>query len=137
MRPDTPRYAVPGDRGPPVSARPNKLVGARVRRREDPKFLRGRGRYTGDAQPPGMLQVAFFRSDVPHANIVDVAVEPARDVPGVVGVFTADDISRLVRPISVEVTMPGYQGCDYPVLGRDKVCFVGQPVAAVVAPNAL
>ena len=116
-----------------MTLRPNKLIGARVRRREDPKFLRGRGRYTGDAQPPGMLHVAFFRSDVPHANIESVAVEPARDVPGVVGVFTAEDISRLVRPISVEVTMPGYQGCDYPVLGRDKVCFVGQPVAAVVA----
>ena len=116
-----------------MNVRPNKLIGARVRRREDPKFLRGRGRYTGDMRPPGMLHVAFFRSDVPHANITAVRVEAAQEVPGVVGVFAAEDISRLVRPISVEVTMPGYQGCDYPVLGRDKVCFVGQPVAAVVA----
>ena len=130
---ETPEHAAPWDRGQPAGGRPNKLIGARVRRREDPKFLRGRGRYTGDTHPPGMLHVAFFRSDVPHANIADIAVGPAREVPGVVGVFTAGDISRLVQPISVEVTMPGYQGCDYPVLGRDKVCFVGQPIAAVVA----
>ncbi len=111
----------------------NRLVGARIRRREDPKFLRGRGQYVGDVDRKGMLHVAFFRSDVPHANIRALRTEAARAVPGVIAVLTADDLQDIVRPIRVEVTLPGYQGCDHPILAREKVCFVGQPVAAVVA----
>ena len=113
----------------------NRLIGARIRRREDPKFLRGRGHYASDLLQPGMLHIAFFRSDVPHANIRSIDIDAARNIAGVVDVFTADDIADLVRPIFVEVSMPGYQACEYPVLAQGKACFVGQPVAAVVAES--
>ncbi len=111
----------------------NKLIGARVRRREDPKFLRGRGNYASDLLKPGMLHVAFFRSDVPHGNIRSINIDAARKIAGVVGVFTADDLAEIVKPIYIDVKMPGYQACEHPVLARQKVCFVGQPIAAVVA----
>jgi carbon-monoxide dehydrogenase large subunit len=111
----------------------NKLIGARVRRREDPKFLRGRGNYASDLLKPGMLHVAVFRSDVPHGNIRSINIDAARKIAGVVGVFTADDLAEIVKPIYIDVKMPGYQACEHPVLARQKVCFVGQPIAAVVA----
>ena len=82
-----------------------------------------------------MLHIAFFRSDVPHANIRSIDIEAARNIAGVVDVFTANDLADLVRPIFVEVNMPGYQACEYPVLAKGKACFVGQPVAAVVAES--
>ena len=113
----------------------NRLIGARVRRREDPKFLRGRGQYASDQLRPGMLHLAFFRSDVPHANIRSIETKAALEVDGVIDVFTGEDLANLVRPITVDVSLPGYQACEYPVLAQGKACFVGQPIAAVVAES--
>ncbi len=114
-------------------ARRAALVGARVRRREDPRFLRGRATYVGDLTRPGLLQVAFHRSEVPHARIRAIETGAAAHVAGVVGVFTGRDLEPVVKPIVAPCSMPGYQVCAHPVLATDKVCFVGQAVAAVVA----
>ena len=64
-----------------------KLFGASVRRKEDPRFLRGDGRYLDDIKLPGMLHAAFVRSPHAHARIVSVKTEAARRLPGVIHVF--------------------------------------------------
>ncbi|MGI3201551.1 hypothetical protein ACRJ4W_30350 [Streptomyces sp. GLT-R25] len=110
-----------------------KLVGKAVRRREDPRLLAGRGRFVDDIALPGMLHAQFVRSTVAHAELASVDVSAVLEVPGVVAVFTAQDlelgdiVAQLGRPLSEFVPTA------MPVLARDKVRYVGEPIAIVVA----
>ncbi|KWX68270.1 xanthine dehydrogenase family protein molybdopterin-binding subunit [Mycobacterium sp. NAZ190054] len=110
-------------------------VGASVPRREDPRLLTGRGRYVDDIAVPGMLHAQFVRSTEAHARLRSVDLSEVRHVPGVVAAFTADDlgladlVGRLNRPESEFRTTP------MPVLARDVVRFVGEPIAIVVATD--
>ena len=79
-------------------ARP-KIIGARVQRVEDPRFLTGTGRFTDDLKRHGMLHVAFRRSDQAHARIVSIDTSTAEAMPGVVAVVTAEDIEALATPV--------------------------------------
>ena len=76
---------------PEIHARP-KIVGARIKRTEDPRLLTGLGSFTDDRQVPRVLHVAFRRSDQPHARIRAIDCAAARAAPGVVAVFTAADL---------------------------------------------
>ncbi|MFF5009390.1 xanthine dehydrogenase family protein molybdopterin-binding subunit [Streptomyces phaeochromogenes] len=113
-----------------------KLVGKAVRRREDPRLLAGRGRFVDDIALPGMLHAQFVRSTVAHAELASVDVSAVVEVPGVVAVFTAEDleladiVAQLGRPLSEFVPTA------MPVLARDKVRYVGEPIAIVVARDA-
>ena len=69
-----------------------KLIGARVRRVEDPRVLLGRTRYVDDVQLPGALALAFLRSPHAHARIGSIDLEAARRAPGVQAVLTATDL---------------------------------------------
>jgi len=109
-----------------------RLIGRRLLRQEDPRLLTGRGAYVTDLALPGMLHMAVLRSSHAHALIAPVDVDRARRVPGVVGVFTADHI-RDVGPLPVLAHPPGQRQTDFPVLPADRVRYVGQPLAAVVA----
>ena len=71
-----------------------KYVGAEVRRREDPRFLIGRGRYVDDLRPSGCLHAAILRSPHAHARIRAIRVDRARTHPAVVGCFTYADLVR-------------------------------------------
>src|SRR5438552_10084988 len=73
-----------------------RLVGSRISRKEDPRLLTGRGRYVDDIVVPGMLHVAFARSDLARGRIVDIDVEAARGAAGVVAVLTAADVNHLL-----------------------------------------
>ncbi|MEV0634740.1 xanthine dehydrogenase family protein molybdopterin-binding subunit [Streptomyces sp. NPDC050619] len=112
------------------------LVGRSVPRREDPRLLSGRGRFVDDIALPGMLHAQFVRSTVAHAEIASVDLSAVCEVPGVVAAFTADDlelgdiVAQLGRPLSEFVPTA------MPVLARDKVRFVGEPIAVVVARDA-
>ena len=75
---------------PRPSAEP-RAVGARVLRREDPRFLTGRGRYVSDVEPPSLLHAAFVRSPHAHARVLAIDVSRAAQMPGVLGVLTGDD----------------------------------------------
>lgn len=118
-----------------MSSTPNsrKLVGRSVPRREDPRLLTGRGRFVDDIALPGMLHAQFVRSTVAHGEIVSVDLSAVLQVPGVVAAFTADDlqlgdiVAELGRPLSE------YVPTAMPVLARDRVRYVGEPVAVVVA----
>ncbi len=115
-----------------ASAARERLIGQRLLRQEDPRLLTGRGAYVTDLALPGMLHVALLRSPHAHARIAHVDVGRARGVPGVVAVFTADHI-RDVGPLPVLAHPPGQRQTDFPVLPADRVRYVGQPLAAVVA----
>ena len=109
-------------------------VGASVKRVEDPRFLTGQGRYIDDIMLPNMAYAAFLRSPYPHARITVDASE-ARALPGVMAVFTAADLAGVVNPILVDASLPGAKPQPHTALASDKVRFVGDPIAIVVAES--
>src|SRR2546430_1285004 len=76
-----------------------KFFGAAVKRREDPRFLRGEGRFVDDVTLPGMLHAAFLRSPHAHARIVTIDTAAAVVAPGVVRVLTFGDLERWMKPL--------------------------------------
>ena len=111
-----------------------KMVGARVKRTEDPRLLTGNGSFVDDRAVPGLLHVAFLRSDQAHARIRSIDCAEARRMPGVAAVFTAADLGH-VATIEAISRMKSYRATPFRPLARDKVRFVGEPVAAVVADS--
>src|ERR1700761_8624230 len=108
-----------------------------TRRREDPRLLTGHGNYTADAQPLGMAVAVLLRSPYAHARITGIDTALAKACPGVLGVFTAADLTD-VTPIPGGINFPrpdGEPGPKHarPLLATDRVRFVGEPVALVVA----
>src|ERR1700704_5083676 len=110
-----------------------------VRRREDQRLLTGGGNYAADAHREGMLHAILVRSPHAHARISRVDVSTAREMPGVVAVYTADDLDD-VKPCPGGIGFPRPDGgasakTDRPLLVRDRVRFVGEPIVLVVAEN--
>jgi carbon-monoxide dehydrogenase large subunit len=103
-----------------------RFVGARTRRKEDPRLLSGQGSFVGDISLPGMGHVAFVRSPYPRANIGAIEVDAARKAPGVRGVLTGADFH-------VDVAIPpNWRGS---LLPERYVSYVGEPVVMVVADS--
>jgi carbon-monoxide dehydrogenase large subunit len=108
-----------------------------VRRREDLRLLTGQGNYAADAAPAGMAVAIFLRSPYAHARVTQIDVAPAREVPGVIAVYTAEDLTD-VAPIAGGIGFPRPDGgpapkTDRPLLATDRVRFLGEPVALVIA----
>jgi aerobic carbon-monoxide dehydrogenase large subunit len=121
-----------------------KYFGAAVRRREDPRFLRGEGRFVDDVTLPGLLHAAFLRSPHAHARIASIDAVRARRLPGVAAVFTHADLVRWMKPLPVfGATPPGLAAAirfdvrhaPQWALCKDVARHVGEPVAMVVADN--
>lgn len=112
-----------------------KNVGARVQRVEDPRLLTGKGAYVDDHRLPGTLHVAFVRSDHAHAAIKAIDADGAAAMPGVAGVFTAEDVADLHQPIRSTSRMKDYHATELLPLASGKVRYVGEPVVAVVAES--
>ena len=110
------------------------LIGASVKRVEDPRFLTGQGRYVDDIKLPNTAYAAFLRSAYAHAHIT-VDAGAARALPGVLAVFTAEDIVAVINPIMVDASLPGSKPLPHTALAADKVRFVGDLIAMVVAEN--
>jgi carbon-monoxide dehydrogenase large subunit len=102
-------------------------IGASVARKEDERFLRGRGQYVADFRIPGTREVAFVRSPVAHARLMSVII-PQRHGSAVI---TADDLVD-VKPIRAASSVSGFKHSREPVLAAGKVRFVGEIVAACV-----
>lgn len=105
--------------------------GKPVRRVEDPDLLRGAGTYVDNLRIEGMLTAYFVRSPIAHAVIASIDTSAAEGMPGVIGVYSAADLEfpaapafMLLRPEAVR-----------PSLAKDRVNFVGDPVAVVVAES--
>jgi carbon-monoxide dehydrogenase large subunit len=117
-----------------------RSVGARVLRVEDPRILTGGGRYIDDVVLPGMLHAAFLRSTVPHGRLLSLDTSEARALPGVVAVYTGEDMasrSTAGTPGSAigMNAMPGLKIPSFYALSTDKVRYVGDPIALVVAES--
>jgi carbon-monoxide dehydrogenase large subunit len=115
-----------------IHARP-KIVGARIKRTEDPRLLTGCGTYTDDRRVDRVLHVAFRRSDQSHARIAGIDCAAAKSAPGIVAVLTAEDLSDLVKPIVATSRMPGYYATPILALALGKVRYVGEPIVGVIA----
>ncbi|MFZ3562267.1 xanthine dehydrogenase family protein molybdopterin-binding subunit [Streptomyces sp. BH055] len=113
-----------------------QLTGRSVARREDPRLLSGRGRFVDDIALPGTLHAQFVRSTVAHGELASVDLTAVREVPGVVAAFTAEDLD--LTDITAELGRPRteFVPTTMPVLARDRVRYVGEPVAIVVARDA-
>jgi aerobic carbon-monoxide dehydrogenase large subunit len=116
--------------GIPQGSTPGLMVGQRIKRREDPRLIQGRSTYVDDVKLAGMLHLAFKRSDVAHGRIVRIDTSAAEAMPGVELVLTGAQLKDLTVPIQPSTPFPAPE--HYPV-AHEKVCFVGEPVAVVVA----
>lgn len=115
-------------------------IGARIRRNEDPQLLTGKAQFTDDIDLPGMLHVAFKRSDHAHARIAGIDMEAARAMPGVVAIYTAAELGDFWQPSPLLVPPPPAEHVIFNQrtggqLARDKVRHVGEAIAMVVAES--
>jgi len=113
----------------------NKYVGKPVKRTEDPRLIKGLAHYVDDIKLPDTLHVAFVRSVYAHARIRSVDAAEALAMPGVVAVYTGQDVADNIGPVPCASALPGLKIPDHRVLAKDKVYFVGHPIAAVVATD--
>jgi carbon-monoxide dehydrogenase large subunit len=112
------------------------LVGASPKRKEDGRFVAGRGRYLDDVRVPGLLHLAVVRSPHAHARVLGVDATAARALPGVVAVWTLDDLPELAKA-TVPPLVPEPKGRPYvhPVMAGRRARHVGEAVAVVVAAD--
>ena len=110
-----------------------RYIGRRVQRKEDPRLLSGRGQFVDDISLPGMLHVAFARSPIARGNILSINTDVAADVAGVHAILTQQDLARYkVDMINFFLLPP-----ELPItpLAGGRVCYVGEPVALVIADS--
>ncbi|HUC49957.1 MAG TPA: xanthine dehydrogenase family protein molybdopterin-binding subunit [Xanthobacteraceae bacterium] len=119
---------------PEIHVRP-KIIGARIKRTEDPRLLTGLGAYTDDRQVARVLHVAFRRSDQSHARICAIDCAAARAAPGVVAVFTGEDLADQVKPLVATSRMKNYHATPLLPLARGRVRYVGEPVVGIIAQS--
>lgn len=113
-------------------------IGAPIRRKEDRRFLTGRGQFVDDVKLPNTLHAAIVRSPHAHARIVSIDTGPAQEMPGVAAVLTFEDIAATLEPRPIPVRLRAYSDLlkflQYP-LAHGKVHYVGDPVAVVLADS--
>lgn len=112
--------------------------GQSFKRKEDPAFLKGEGRYVDDIQIPGMLHAAFARSTHAHAKIISIDKSLALALPGVHAVITYADLPEIVKSqtLPLLVPHPSINEVKLPyTLVKDEACYVGEPIACVIADN--
>ena len=112
-----------------------KWVGASVRRKEDPRLLTGRGRFVDDIHLPRMLHAQFVRSTVANGVVAALDLDAVRAVPGVVAAFTAADLGLADITAVLDRPRSEFVPTAMPVLARDRVRYVGEPLAIVVAED--
>ncbi len=113
-------------------SRPGSILGTRVMRTEDPELLTGTARYLADLPLDGRLHAVFVRSDVAHGVLREIHLDDARAMPGVVDVLTADDLGLEPRHSFAMV----HRDFARPPLATDRVRFVGEPYAVILAETA-
>jgi len=110
-------------------------IGQHLPRKEDYRLLTGQGRFVDDIDIPGALHACFVRSPHAHARIVAINAGPAREMPGVVAVFTGQDLAQWTTRQRMAPPIAGLQPMEMDTLPIDKVRFQGDPVACVLATD--
>jgi len=111
-----------------------KYVGASVKRVEDPRLLTGQGAFADDLSRPGMLHLVLVRSAHALAQIRAIDTSAARAMPGVHAVLVASDVVT-AQPLYAPSKITAYKAANIPLLATDRVHYVGEPVAAVLADS--
>ncbi|WPO40951.1 xanthine dehydrogenase family protein molybdopterin-binding subunit [Tardiphaga sp. 42S5] len=112
------------------------LVGSAVERMEDARFLSGSGYFADDLAVEGMLHAAILRSPIAHARIMAIDASAALAMPGIHAVLTAQDIGDTIPIIPLRLApLPEFEPFRQPVIASDKVRYVGEPIAVVVADS--
>jgi carbon-monoxide dehydrogenase large subunit len=109
-----------------------KLVGERVKRREDPRLIQGRGTYVDDLKVAGMRHMAFKRSDIAHGRIRSIDTRAAAAIDGVDAVYTGADIAKILAPMPIGTPFPSPP---HHAVAVDTVRYGGEPVAVVIASD--
>jgi carbon-monoxide dehydrogenase large subunit len=114
----------------------NTFIGTPMERREDLRFLRGRGEYVDDVAIAGLLYAVILRSSVAHGRLVSIDASAALKMPGVHAVITHADMpgSPPIVPMRLQ-PLPEFKPFEQPVIAHDKVRYVGEPVAVVLATS--
>ena len=114
----------------------NRYIGAPIKRVEDLRFLRGNGEYVADLVRQGMLHAALLRSPIAHGHVRAIDTQPALAIRGVRAVITAVEIGTIPRiPLRLQ-TSPTTEPFRQPVIASDRVRYVGEPIAVVLADHA-
>ncbi len=113
------------------------MIGAAVKRREDPRFITGHGQYTDDIKLPGMVHMAILRSPYAHARIKSIDTSKAKAMAGVRAVYTGKDLEGKVGNMPPVFIIPdaNFKTPAYPVIAIDTVRYTGDQVAVVVADS--
>ncbi len=114
---------------------PAKLLGERIKRKEDPRLIQGLAHYVDDMKLDGMLHMAFIRSVYAHARIKSINDSAARAVNGVVDILKGKDLQGKLGLVPCAAGMKGLKVPDHPCLAVDEVRYVGEPIAVVVAKD--
>jgi aerobic carbon-monoxide dehydrogenase large subunit len=109
-----------------------KMIGERVKRREDPRLIQGKATYVDDIKLPGMLHLAFKRSDIAHGKILSIDTSAAEAMPGVELVITGAQLAEFLPPMPIGTPFPSP---DHYSVATDTVRYQGEPVAVVVAAD--
>ena len=119
-----------------MAADKTAYLGRSVERLEDPPLVTGRGRFVADISFPGQLHMRVVRSSYAHGEIISIDTSEARAMPGVVAVWTAEDIAD-IGPVDFRAdrAAEGLKPYRQPVLAKGRVRYVGDPVAAVFAED--
>ncbi len=121
-----------------MTASDQPLIGRRLRRREDPALLRGAGRYLDDIKLPDTLHVAFVRSPHAHALLRSIEVVEAGSMRGVVAIYTAADLAKVLVRLRLPMAFPAGKLNETAmpfVLASNEACYVGEALAMVVASS--
>jgi carbon-monoxide dehydrogenase large subunit len=118
-----------------VADQSTPYVGQAMKRIEDPRLVRGAGTYTDDIRLPGMLHASILRSPHAHARIQKIDISAAKAIPGVVAVLTGADVNDACGLIPCAAAIPDLKAPKHTVLARDRVYFVGHPVAVAIATD--
>src|SRR2546425_13361212 len=112
-----------------------RFVGSEVKRLEDPRLLRGQAQYVDDLTLPGLAHASVLRSPHAHARILRLDTGTAAKQSGVYAILTARDLEGAVRPKPLILAPPNTHNPPRLALARDRVRFVGDPVAFVIAAD--
>jgi carbon-monoxide dehydrogenase large subunit len=119
-----------------VFDRPNSYIGKTVPRPNLDRLMQGRGLYVSDIELPRMAHVVFLRSPHAHARIVRIEAHDAKRLPGVVGIVTGAELSKVISPwVGVLSHLKGLKSAPQHAIAIDRVCWQGEAVAAVVATS--
>ena len=111
----------------------SRMVGARIKRREDPRLITGAASYVDDIKLYDMQYIALLRSTHAHAKITRLDASKALAAPGVIAVLTGEEVRRMSAPLPTAGGVEDLKVPDHHAMPEDKVCHLGQPVAAVIA----